>query len=320
MKILKNIMIIVVLIIFVLCFAVGAGAKAFSVALIIPSQINDLSWSQSIYDSLVRIQEEMGKDEFQFVYSENMWVVEDAAVAIRDYASEGYNMVIAHGSQYEASLADIAPDFPNTSFVCQSYTADYDIPNKFTYEAAEEESGYIQGVLASKLTESNVIGVVGPINSGDGKRVTSGFIQGVQATKPDVKVNVVWTGSFGDMTLAAEAAQAHIDAGADILMGTASQCMVGSIGVAKSNEVLWFGHGVDDSSLAPQVVVCNVILDWSVALKPMIELIKEGELGGKIFTINLANNGLNMILHQEALLGNAIKDIVEGKVKVDKGL
>jgi len=93
------------------------AAGPFRVAVVMPSAINDLAFSQSMYDALMRIQEEMGgPDKFEFVYSEGMFVVDDAAAAIRDYASKGYNLVIAHGSQYGSSLQEIAPDFPETAF------------------------------------------------------------------------------------------------------------------------------------------------------------------------------------------------------------
>jgi len=81
--------------------ATTAPAEKFRVAVVMPSAINDLAFSQSMYDALVRIQNDMGgPDKFEIVYSENMFVVDDAAAAIRDYASQGYNLVIAHGSQY----------------------------------------------------------------------------------------------------------------------------------------------------------------------------------------------------------------------------
>ena len=65
-------------------------AEPFRVAVVMPSAINDLAFSQSMYDALVRIQEEMGGAEyFEFVYSDGMFVVDDAAAAIRDYASQG---------------------------------------------------------------------------------------------------------------------------------------------------------------------------------------------------------------------------------------
>jgi len=116
MKLKKIIIVLTLISIFILSLGFGASAKPFRVAVIMPSSINDLAFSQSMYDALIAVQKEMGKENFEFVYSENMFVVADAAAAIRDYASEGYDQVIAHGSQYGSSLVEIAPDFPNTSF------------------------------------------------------------------------------------------------------------------------------------------------------------------------------------------------------------
>ena len=118
--------------------AAGSG-DPFKVAIIMPSAINDLAFSQSMFDALLAVQKEMGGEEaFEIVYSEGMFVVDDAAAAIRDYASEGYNLVIAHGSQYGSSLQEIAPDFPTTSFAWGTTLntfSDEGITNVFAYEA-----------------------------------------------------------------------------------------------------------------------------------------------------------------------------------------
>jgi len=319
MKCKKNITIIIMISILILSLGFGANAKTFRVAVIMPSAISDLAFSQSMYDSLLTIQKEMGKENFEFVYSENMFVVADAAAAIRDYASEGYDLVIAHGSQYGSSLVDIAPDFPNTSFTwgtSVSTFSDQGITNIFAYEARSEEGGYVCGVLAAKLSESNVYGVIGPIETGDAKLYVDGFKAGVLATKPDAQVNVNWTGSFSDVALASEAAQTHINVGADVLTGTA-QMVVGAIGVARQRGVLWFGTQADQTSIAPEVVVANQVYDWTVVLRPMIQLIREGTMGGTTYALTLANEGLKIVVNQEALVGKTIQDIIEGKIDIE---
>jgi len=319
MKCKKNITILIMISILVLFLGFGANAKTFRVAVIMPSAISDLAFSQSMYDSLLTIQKEMGKENFEFVYSENMFVVADAAAAIRDYASEGYDLVIAHGSQYGSSLVDIAPDFPNTSFTwgtSVSTFSDQGITNIFAYEARSEEGGYVCGVLAAKLSESNVYGVIGPIETGDAKLYVDGFKAGVLATKPDAQVNVNWTCSFSDVALASEAAQTHINVGADVLTGTA-QMVVGAIGVARQRGVLWFGTQADQTSIAPEVVVANQVYDWTVVLRPMIQLIREGTMGGTTYALTLANGGLKIVVNQEALVGKTIQDIIEGKIDIE---
>ena len=267
----------------------------FRVAVIMPSAVNDLAFSQSIYDALLAIQEEMGgAEKMELVYSEGMFVVDDAAAAIRDYASEGYHLVIAHGSQYGSSLREIAPDFPETAFVHGTTVAtfvDEGINNVYAYEASSDQGGYVNGVMAGMLTESNVIGVVGPIETGDAKLYIDGFVAGVKASNPDAQVNVNYIGSFSDVALASEAANTHMQAGADVLSGTA-QMVVGAIGVAKENNVLWFGTQSSQTSLAPDIVVANQVYDWTVVLNDIIDLINEGTYGGKAYTITLENKGL----------------------------
>lgn len=268
-------------------------AQSFRVAVVMPSAINDLAFSQSMYDALVAVQAERGEASFELAYSEAMFVVEDAAAAIRDYASQGFDLVIAHGSQYGSSVAEIAPDFPETSFAWGTTLdafADQGITNVFAYEARSEQGGYVNGVVAASISQSGIIGVIGPIETGDAKLYVDGFRAGVMATNPGAQVNVNWTGSFSDVALASEAAQTHINAGADVLTGTA-QMVVGAIGVAQERGVAWFGTQSDQASLAPGIVVASQVYHWEVLLRQMLDLIQGGTLGGQAFAIDLANQG-----------------------------
>ena len=291
-----------------------AAAEPFRVAVVMPSAINDLAFSQSMFDALNRVQEEMGKENFEFVYSEGMFVVDDAAAAIRDYASQGYDLVIAHGSQYGSSLQEIAPDFPDTSFAWGTTVDTFDQPNIFAYEAASQEGGYVNGVLAATLSESNVIGVVGPIETGDAKLYVDGFKAGAVATKPDAQVNVNYIGSFSDVALASEAATTHISAGADVLTGTA-QMVVGAIGKAEESDVLWFGTQSNQTSLAPSVVVANQVYHWEGILNEMISLIKSGTLGGQSFTANLENGGEVMEFNTDYALPEDAKTLADQTIE-----
>jgi basic membrane protein A len=302
-------------------------AEPFRVAVVMPSAINDLAFSQSMYDALLRVQAEMGGPEaFEIAYSDGMFVIEDAAAAIRDYATQGFDLVIAHGSQYGSSLVEIAPDFPETSFAwgttVDTFT-DQGITNVFAYEARSEQGGYVNGVVAASLSQSGVIGVIGPIETGDAKLYVDGFTAGVMATNPEATVATVWTGSFSDTALASQAAQTHIDAGADVLTGTA-QMVTGAIGVAKESGVLWFGTQSNQASLAPEIVVASQVYHWEVALSEMIAMIQGGTFGGQSFVIDLANGGevvefnfqYDMPAEIATLAQQTIDGIVDGSIVV----
>ncbi len=289
----------------------------FRVAVVMPSAINDLAFSQSMYDALVAIENEMGAENFEFDFSENLFVVDDAAAALRDYASQGYNLVIAHGSQYGGSLQEIAPDFPDTSFAwgttVDTFT-DQGINNVYAYEARSEQGGYVNGVIAASLSESGVLGVVGPIETGDAKLYVEGYVAGAAATVADIDTNVNYIGSFSDVALASAAAETHVQAGADQLTGTA-QMVIGAIGVAKENGVLWYGTQSSQTSLAPDIVVANQVYDWTVVLDEMIDNVKAGTMGGEAFALTLANGGLLMEYNPDFDLPADVKSLADETVQ-----
>ena len=119
-----------------------------------------------------------GESAIVLKYTENMWNVPDAAAAIRDYASSGFDIVIAHGSQYGSSVQEIAKDFPKVTFAWGTDVNTYGLPNVYAYTAAAEQGGFVNGVLAAKLTKSKKVGVTGPIEVGDAKTYIDGFVQG----------------------------------------------------------------------------------------------------------------------------------------------
>ena len=305
--------------------AAPASDGPFKIAFVLPSPVTDLAWGQAMYDSLKSVQAEMGGESaMEIAYSDNMFQVADAAAAIRDYAAEGYDLVIAHGTQYGNSMFDVAKDFPETSFAWGTATDTGEsagLKNVFAYEANAQEGGYVNGVIAALLSKSNVLGVVGPVEAGDAKLYIDGFVNGAKATKPDIAVNVSYTGNFGDTALAAEAANTHIAAGADVLTGSAQQ-VVGAIGVAKDKGVLWLGTQSDQSSLAPDIVVDTQVFDWDAVVKDMIALHNSGTYGGKAYTLTLANDGLKMVFNPGftvpddvmAAAEQAMQDIKDGKI------
>ena len=259
------------------------------IAVVAPSASNDLAFTQSIVDAVDVIAAEQPGTELAI--TDGTFIVEDAAAAIRGYAEEGYDLVIAHGSQYGGSLQEIAGDFPDTAFAWGTSADTLGQPNVSAYTAASDQGGYVMGVAAALMSQSGVIGVVGPIEVGDAKLYVDGFHNGAVATRPDVTVNINYIGSFSDVALASEAAQAHIAAGADVLTGSA-QMVVGAVGVAQANGVFWFGTQANQTALAPDLVVASQVYKWEVVLRQIIADISAGSLGGKAYEINLANGGL----------------------------
>ena len=290
----------------------GSDEDGFRVAVVAPSTSNDLAFTQSIVDALNLLKE--SGDISEVAITEGAFIVADAAVAIRAYANDGYDLVIAHGSQYGPDVSEIAKDFPEVSFAHGTAADTFGLPNVYSYEAASDQGGRVMGIMAAALSQSDVVGIVGPIETGDAKLYVDGFKAGVLVGKPGADVPVNYIDSFGDVALASEAATSLIGAGADVLSGTA-QMVVGAIGVAKTEGVLWFGTQANQTSLAPEIVVASQVYHWEGILEEMVNNVKDGKLGGELYNITFANGGLVIEYNDDYPLPDDVRELGDNAVK-----
>lgn len=231
--------------------------------------------------------------------------MEDGGAALRGYAEDGVDLVIAHGTQYGGPLSEIAAEFPDTSFAYGTSSDNLGLDNVFAYTVHADQGGYVNGVMAAQLSESGVIGVVGPVAAGDAALYVDGFVAGAAAQDPAVEVNVNYIESFSDVALAAEAATAHVENGADVLTGTA-QMVVGATGVATDQGIPWFGTQSNQVALGEDIVVASQEYHWEVILNQILDASAAGE-AGSVFELSLENGGLEMIFNDGYPLDAAVR-------------
>lgn len=269
-----------------------AKTEKVRIALVLPSTVDDMAWSQSMVEGIKAVQDKMGQDKLEFAVSERLGKAVDAGAAIRQYATQGYDIVIAHGAQYQSVLQEVAKDFPKTTFAYG--TGFQTAPNIFAYDPQAQEGGYLLGILAANMSKSGVVGIVGPVESGDAIKFNSGFQQGVAAAKPSVKVRVAYTGSFNDIVGAGELAKVHMDAGADLLTGSSQQAVGAVRAVAGRAGKYWLSTDLDQSSVAPEAVLASQIYRWEKVVTKMIELRKQGTIGGQRLGLSFADGNLEL--------------------------
>jgi basic membrane protein A len=277
--------------------AVESETKAIKIALILPSTIDDMAWSQAMYEGAKAVQEKLGEDSVELKFSERLGNPIEAGVALREYASENYDIIIAHGAQYESVISEVAADFPEVSFAYGGYGVKAD--NVFGYDVDAHEGSFLLGMLAGLKTKTNIIGIVGPVAAGESIKYNSGFIQGVKYVNPEADVRIAYTGSFGDTVAAGEIARTHINAGADILTGTSQQA-VGAIKVVSQYDgIYWFGNNIDQSVLAPKSILASELYIFEGLISQFVEKRSAGIKGGEGFHLTLENEMLELTYNDD---------------------
>ncbi len=271
------------------------------------------------------LQEELGEAGISNVsYSENLYDAVQVGSAMREYAPD-FDIVIAHGAQYQNIVDDVARDFPNTTFAYgTSYNAMHD--NVYAYDPHAEEGAYLAGIIAAHVTETDIVGVIGPVEAGDAIKYNTGFMQGVESIDPDIEIRVGYTGSFGDTVAAREMAETQIDEGADVLTGSAQQT-VGAIRAAAEAGVYWLSTDIDQSSLAPDTVIASQSLNFKEVVRYMIDARDEGIYGGEHLPLSFANGFLTYDFNEnlahlidedlQALIDDTIEQIINGEITIE---
>jgi basic membrane protein A len=297
--------------------ASAAPSSKIKIALIVQDTVDDKGWCQSMHDAIKAVQKKYGPALVDYSYSEKMKPV-DAGSAARQYASGGYDIIIAHGAQYKNLILEMAEEFPKTTFAFGT-SADVGPKNVFTYMPESEQTGYLNGLIAGLVTKSNVIGLVGPVDGGDAARYDRGFVMGVKAVNAKAEVKVAHTGSFGDFVKAGELAQTHIKAGADVLTGSSQQALgaLQAVATYKDKPIWWVGQDTAQLAIPEAVkVIAAASYDYSAVIEQLIAKRQGGVLGGENLPLTFANGGF--VYKYNDKVGPVLTGDIKSKVEAAK--
>jgi basic membrane protein A len=256
-------------------------AKALKVALVLHGTRDDGTWNAMAWEGAQALQG-MG---YEITSSES---VDDADVArvMRNYASEGYDLVWAHSGTYPNAVMEVAAEFPEVSFAVPTGPG-LDFPENVWQVTHEWEDAYfLAGAMAGMMTDSNVVGQVGGIPIPIYVASMTAFNQGVEYVNPDATTfEPVFVGDFNDSVAAKQAAQAQIESGADIILSSMDAGVFGMIEAAR--EANNAGGNVHIMTIlsdlyeqAPDVALSSAYMDYPGAVVAVGEKVAAGELGG----------------------------------------
>lgn len=203
----------------------------------------------------------------------------DLPSVLREWAPK-YDIVWGDVFGCEEAAREVAKDFPDTQFIFGSGLGPVE-PNVCVSDDWIHEPAYISGMIAGKLTETNIIGVVGGVPVPEVNRLVNAFIAGAKETNPDVKVKVAFLGEWFNPPLAKEKALAQIEAGADVMY--AERYGVHEAALEKleteGKVIPLFGNLLDQWEMAPELVVTGPVWDLKPTIKYLIDtyILREGE-------------------------------------------
>jgi basic membrane protein A len=270
--------------------AAGGGEDRVKMALVLPGNINDLSWNQVAYEGAKRLEEE---GLVELAYTET--VPEDAASltqAVSGYADQGYELIIAHSFGYGDPLFKLAKDYPDTNFAWAG-GIDKTSDNVADYAQPFWDASYLAGILAADVTETGVLGGLAGFDIPVCHAMLVAFERGAQEVDPGISSLTTYVGDWVDVAKSKEAAEALADQKADVFMSCGEGPALGSIEVAKDRDLAAAGYVGDMSSLAPEHVFASVVWNLHELWGQMVADVQDGTFQpGKFYEVSVKDNGL----------------------------
>jgi basic membrane protein A len=297
-------------------------------------RINDKGFNQSAYEGMIAAAE-VAPSCFETDYIETT-SQSDYAKNIAEFADNGYDVIIGVGFLLGDAMGDAAKEYPDAKFVSidGAPSTGHDeswMTNGESLFYAEDEAGYLAGVLAASISESKTIGVVGgllvvpPV-----ERFVEGYINGAKATVPDIDVKFTYTSSFVEPEQGKAAAQQMIDAGADVIFAAGGLTGNGALLAACDAGILAIGVDTDQFLTLPEAGPCLVssaTKDIVVSLTKSLIRIAKGEFTPGFTTNNAASEGIALApFHDNAdkvpaevatLLDETFAGLADGSIKTN---
>lgn len=310
----------------------GGNESDFSLAMVTDvGGVDDKSFNQSAWEGIKEFGKDNGLAEGQdggYAYLQSKSEA-DYTVNLNALTRRDFNLVFGVGFMMEEAIDTIASQQTDKEFAIIDGVVDQ--PNVASILFKEQEGAYLAGVAAALMTKSDKIGFVGGVDIPVIERFEAGFVAGVAAVKPDIKVDVKYTGAFDKAELGKAEAARMYSSGVDIIFHAAGGTGNGVFSEAKERKqadkdaYVWV-IGVDaDQYEEGQVGEDNITLTSmlkrvDVAVQDVANLAKEGKFpGGETRVYGLHDNGVKLADSRGAIPEDVMKEIEEYSKKIADG-
>lgn len=238
--------------------ATGAAAEKTKVGFVYVGPVGDFGWTYEHNQGRLAVEAELG-DSVETTFVESVPEGADAERVMTQMALTGTDLIFTTSFGYMDPTINVAKKFPNVKF--EHATGFKRSDNVSTYSARFYEGRAVLGHIAGNVTKSNKIGYIASFPIPEVIRGINSAYLHAKKVNPDVEMKIVWVFTWFDPAKEADAAQALIDQGVDVLM----QHTDSTAPMAKADEagILAFGQASDMSAFGPNAHLISIIDDWA---------------------------------------------------------
>lgn len=254
--------------------ALGLGGSAIAqtkAGFIYVGPVGDLGWSYEHDQGRQAVVEAFG-DAVETTYVESVPEGADAERVMTQMALGGADIIFTTSFGYMDPTLNVAAKFPNVKF--EHATGYKRADNVSTYSARFYEGRHVIGLIAGRMTESNTVGYIASFPIPEVVRGINAAYLAAKSVNPDVQFKVVWVYTWFDPGKEADAANALIEQGADVIMQHTDS--PAAMTIAEEKGIFAFGQASDMMQFGPTARLSSIIDNWGPYYVERVQAVMDG--------------------------------------------
>jgi len=263
----------------------------FNVAMVLIGPHDDGGWSQSHYEGLEYVEENM--DDVHVAYIENVPEGADSEQVFRSLSRKGFDLILGTSFGYMDPMEIVAGEFPDITYIhISGYKSN--MTNFGNLFGAVEDMKYLAGMLAgsrAKMDGNPKLGYMATFPIPEEIRLGNAIALGMKETCPECTMDVRWISTWHDPVVEKEAAASLFDAGSQVVFTGADTPAVADVAQEKGKWGVtydWYGSCKVDACLTAPY------WNWGPIYLGVAEAVRDGtyEVGWHYFDADTGGLGL----------------------------
>ena len=251
-------------------------AETIKAGFVYVGPVGDFGWSYEHDQGRLAVEEAFG-DKVETSYVESVPEGADAERVMTQMALSGHDIIFTTSFGYMDPTINVAKKFPKVKF--EHATGFKRADNVSTYSARFYEGRTVIGHIAGNMTKSNTIGYIASFPIPEVVRGINSAYLAAKKVNPDVKMKIVWVYTWFDPAKEADAANALIEQGADIIMQHTDS--PAAMTIAEEKGIFAFGQASDMKQFGPNARLSSIIDDWAPYYVERVKAVMDGNWESK---------------------------------------
>ncbi len=236
----------------------AAQDEPLKIGFIYVGPVGDYGWSYQHDQGRLAVEAHFG-DAVETTFLESVPEGPDAERALRQMAQSGHDLIFTTSFGFMNATLKAAQQFPDVLF--EHATGYKRAPNVSTYSGRFYEGRHVLGLIAGRMTETDTVGYIASFPIPEVVRGINAAFLAAREVNPDVEFKIVWVNTWFDPAKEADAANALIEQGADVIMQHTDS--PAPVRIAEDKGVYAFGQASDMLEFGPNARLSSIIDNWA---------------------------------------------------------